>query len=1069
MALTVHQSNRLEYLAKVLCSLVKIPPNHLFAQEEMIVGTQGMQRYINKKIAEDQSIAANIHYSKMPSFFWRLIRTCLPETPQFHVYSPDVLRWYLLDLLYSKAWHTDLLEPVRQVWQPYLAEYSTAAYHLSGKMAELFDQYLVYRPQWIAAWDKNQTLNLGEHELWQMRLWQHIRQDINAPHRVALWQDLQAYLQQKNLPVLNRLPERIFVFGFNAIAPMYLSLLDSLSQHVDVHLFLLNPAEDYWADALPSKVNILEYADLHRPLLNSLGQQGRYFFSSILELKPSLETMPYAQYDNSNAILHHLQFSIQSAEYQVQKLVDVAEDKSIVVHRTHSPLRELQVAKESVLAYLQENPQAKLEDVAILSPNIDEYVPFIDAIFGNAQGNLPALPYSIADTKTVHNNPFLNAWENLLRLFDSRFESDWVLALLDNHCVLTRFSLSVDEVALCRYWVKNLNIHWGKDQAMRTKYAPALAEDESFTWQQGIKRLLSGLLLPENNELWQGIAPFDTPLEAIDTATSFVAFLYALFDAYALWQSDEDATLSEWIERIWTISDTLLEGENQRIQFQQQIECWQESSAVVNAQTRFSSTLIAEHLKTILQQPTEQGFLRGGITFCSIMPMRSLPFAYLALLGMNDGTFPRISRHLPFDLMALYPQGGDRARREDDRYLFLEIILSARDVLHISFVGRNIQNNSLLEPSGLVHELMDACAKMVGCTPEVFWRHKCIDHPLHAFSYRYFLPSGNLKPSFRQDYAKASHSGYKKRKSFLEGWSKEKAPQQLHIEMADWLYFWRNPVRHWLQQTLQWQDSYLNEDVQYAEPFTLTDEEQIYSAYIQARQENHDFGLTAQKLLAENRYPAGEIGIHWQEDAMNKVLHLDSALFAKTRAPEMIQLNIDDMVFSGSLTLLTTDKQVFFLSKKPNSTQRLNAYLQHLIACAALPKEQICTHLVWPQDSEILNHFPAANALSVLSRSLYWYQQGMNKPLPFFARMAFSVGEKWLGNDKETAYQHALQELLNSSDKRKAQMDYREVKTVFAHQPELPIDHDDFWLLLEEIMLPLLSQCHAPFSDGENH
>ncbi|WP_157092004.1 exodeoxyribonuclease V subunit gamma, partial [Proteus myxofaciens] len=70
-------------------------------------------------------------------------------------------------------------------------------------------------------------------------------------------------------------------------------------------------------------------------------------------------------------------------------------------------------------------------------------------------------------------------------------------------------------------------------------------------------------------------------------------------------------------------------------------------------------------------------FLAGSLNFCTLMPMRSIPFKAVCLLGMNDGVYPRNIQPLGFDLMAEQRRRGDRKRRDDDRYLFLEALSSA--------------------------------------------------------------------------------------------------------------------------------------------------------------------------------------------------------------------------------------------------------------------------------------------------------------------------------------------------------------------------------------------------------
>jgi exodeoxyribonuclease V gamma subunit len=150
------------------------------------------------------------------------------------------------------------------------------------------------------------------------------------------------------------------------------------------------------------------------------------------------------------------------------------------------------------------------------------------------------------------------------------------------------------------------------------------------------------------------------------------------------------------------------------------------------------SVVAAAWLDGFNQQSLQQKFLAGAVNFATLMPMRAIPFAQIHLLGMQDGAFPRQSRRQDFDLMAHSYRPGDRARRDDDRYLFLEALLSARHRLRISWIGHSIHDNSEREPSVLVAQLRDHLQQV--------WRHQdhddllagiTVTHPLQAFSKRY--------------------------------------------------------------------------------------------------------------------------------------------------------------------------------------------------------------------------------------------------------------------------------------------------------------------------------------------
>ncbi len=143
--------------------------------------------------------------------------------PELSPFAPEVMRWWLLQLFRSEAFqNTAEFEDVRNVLQDYLGSGESADYQLAGQLADIFDQYLEYRPQWIDAWQQGRRHGLGVDEIWQSKLWRYLDDGgQSAPHRVALWVMLLAALDK------DKLPERYFVFGISTMAPMYLQLCTS--------------------------------------------------------------------------------------------------------------------------------------------------------------------------------------------------------------------------------------------------------------------------------------------------------------------------------------------------------------------------------------------------------------------------------------------------------------------------------------------------------------------------------------------------------------------------------------------------------------------------------------------------------------------------------------------------------------------------------------------------------------------------------------------------------------------------------------------------------------------------
>ena len=289
--LYLHQSNRLETLAAVLSELQKLAPlSDAFAQEEIIVQSQGMRRYLNTYLASSLGVAANLNFSLPASLTWRLMRQAMPETPALSPFSPEVMRWRLLDLFNSHLFQTaETFAESRNALNSYLTSGESAAYQLAGQLADIFDQYLVYRPEWIDCWQQGGLLDLGSDEIWQAQLWRYLDDgNQSVPHRVALWEKLLNLLGQI------KLPERFFVFCVATMAPMYLQLLQALSVHCDVHIFALNPSSQYWGNVIEAAQILRSDSDIDlnqsgHPLLASLGKQERDFFDALTESSVSKE------------------------------------------------------------------------------------------------------------------------------------------------------------------------------------------------------------------------------------------------------------------------------------------------------------------------------------------------------------------------------------------------------------------------------------------------------------------------------------------------------------------------------------------------------------------------------------------------------------------------------------------------------------------------------------------------------------------------------------------------------------------------------------------------------------
>ena len=1188
--LHLYQSNRLEYLAAMLEKVQRVQAlPHPLIPEEIVVQSRGMRRYISQYLARETGIAANLRFSLPAGLAWRLMREAVPDIPELNPFSSEVVRWRLLGLFESEAFaKNDAFAAARSALAGYLNGGAYSAYQLAGQLADVFDQYLVYRPEWIEAWAAGRRaagLENDAGEIWQAELWRFLddgRQGV--PHRVKLWRMLMQWL---DVPQPN-LPQRFCVFGIATLAPMYLRLLAQIARHADVHIFALNPSAEYWgnlsdpAQAADSGGDTAADWQGH-PLLASLGKQGRDFFNELAESETRLALEAFDESPDSGSLLHGIQHQIQTqtlpetaqaqdwaaqhTEYLradafpenpeagqdfqaaltqaqntlAQGLADIGNrlsgslktaadaylakpdgetraalaacagslkteagirvnkllrryaeaaalaglqaDPSIRITAAHSPLRELQILKDHLIALLARHPDWQPHDIAVLAPHIDPYAPYIETVFGRHSPH--PLPYTVSDIRIARRQPLLDALEQAITLAESRFEAPKLLALAESAPVLAAFGLTRDDLPLLRDTAEQLNIRWGSGKDDRAEHG---SRDKLFTWQQGLERMVLGFMLPEHPDvpLWQGIAAHGSNPAHLDTLSRFAALVRLLSDTKRQWQ--QSAPVSEWCTRIRRLAAALLVPETDADrQALQQLETaladWQAQAEAARFTTPIARTAALQHAKSLLGSQSDAGFLRGGITFCSMVPMRSLPFKALCLIGLNDGDFPRNTKAAPFDLIARHPKKGDRARRDDDRYLFLEALLSARETLYLSYTGKDIRTDEARAPSTLLGELLDTVSALSGIPAESLRREWITQHPLQPFSPRYF--SGSLKPAgTRQDYAHALAHPQPPDAPFISTAPRQPETQTVPAEpvpQKDFLRFWRNPSAVWLEKTLGWRAPRPEDETQSAEPFAPERKRTLAEAYIRARRTNLDFTALAETLAAQSMLPTGELGTIARNRYAALAAALDGTLLSSPKLPDWADTV---RTVSGSLAAVLAhnhaDGQILhaaqFLHRRNEQgslkhTDKTELLLRHLIYCAAAPAEaDRRTHYINLGENFTLPPVSAETAREGLAQWLAAYHAGQAAPLPFFPRMSLAAAAEYFKKNDWAAAEKKAAELYYKGYNGFPLADYPEVKLIYGRSADAEPPHrsEAFRRLTENLFAPLAECLPLLMSDGKN-
>lgn len=759
----LYHSNDLEVLKEILLAHMRQNPPSLFEREALLVQSQGMAHWLRLNVADGLGVAAQLDFPLPSSFVWQVFNHLNPGLPARSHFDKQLMAWKLMRLL-----PTLLQDPCCAAIAHYLEGdgQGLRRFQLARNIADLFDQYLVYRPDWLLHWELGGEDAIGtdvSRHPWQPMVWRALVEDARSSgqsldHRARLLESLPELV--KRYPErLSGLPRRLFIFGISALPGSYWQVLQAISPVIEVHFFLLNPCRNFWGDIVDDRrrLRILqqqpqaaEYLDRGNPLLASWGRLGRDFLTLVHDTDTTLDVEAWVEPQRSDcSLLRHIQLDIlelqdrQQAAYQIEaiqhsqfKQVISRDDESLRLVSAHSPLREVQHLHDQLLFWLDRDPTLKPRDVVVMVPDIDLYAPYIDAVFASAATRPQAgqkdgstrIPWAIADQSLVAENPVLNAFLGLLGLPDSRLLITEVQDWLDVAVLRGRFEIAEDELEDIRDWLARAQVRWGLDGQQRQGLG--LPAFEQNSWRKGLRQLLLGLMVPDRAPGWLD----DWPVVAVEgTRAALLGKLLDLLDSLEYWQTTL-ATLqktSDWVVALPQLVDAFFAGSgsttnssgNNSLLLMQQMSVqrirdliarWQEELELSQAlpDLSLSAAVVRSWFGEQLgQQGGWQRFLAGPVNFCTLMPMRSIPFRVVCLLGMNDSDYPRSVPPVSFDLMASgHSRRGDRSRREDDRYLFLEALCSAQQHLYISYRGRDARENSELQPSVLVSELLDYVA-----------------------------------------------------------------------------------------------------------------------------------------------------------------------------------------------------------------------------------------------------------------------------------------------------------------------------------------------------------------------
>jgi exodeoxyribonuclease V gamma subunit len=1010
MPLNTYTGNRMENLVEALAGVLKKPLSSPLTTEVIVVQSKGMQRWVAMELAKRFGVWANSNYPFPNTMVWQLFSLAFPNIPDKAPFSREVLTWKIIKLL------NNLLE--RKEFLPlmnYLTEDKDGLkrFQLADRIANIFDQYSIYRPEMLKEWEASKKAKSNEE--WQAILWREIVKRSTGLHRGQMKEEFRLRIM-KGLAPENKLPERICVFGISYLPQYHMEILSSIVRFTEVNLFLLSPTREYWSDIVSRREKALlkpEVSALRvegNPLLASMGKLGRDFSDMVIEISDVAAGQSDLYEDPAGpSLLSKVQsdiLNLSGAEDGTEKRLIGKDDLSVQIHSCHSPMREIEVLYDNLLHLFETIDGLQPRDILVMTPDIEIYAPYIAAVFDGCQDPSLRIPYAIADRKIKNEGQIAAVLLKLLDLPGSRFTAVQVFDILTAMPVRRRFNLNDEEIETIRNWIKETSIRWGIDEQSRSRLGLPGYRDNS--WRAGLDRLLLGYAMPdENGQLFNDKLPFD------DMEGSHAQALGKLVDyinKVATFTEDinRPRTLKEWTETCRALLEDFISADDDMAHELSTLHDVVSTIAELAEQAGFDEKVDIRVIRAWLSARLDEeekgvGFMTGGVTFCAMLPMRSIPFRVIALIGMSDGAFPRRNPSIGFDLMARNPRRGDRSLRDEDRYLFLESILSARDCLYISYVGQSIKDNSDITPSVLVSELLDAVGRGFKTSDsDPLAKRLVTKHRLQAFSRSYFTGESPLFSYSKENYSALleKQSGMKDSAVFLSTPLPAPPDDWKEIPLTKLLRFFDNPAKYFLDSRLgirlEDEDSPLEE----REPFSVEGLE-LYALKkdlleIILRGGNvRDFLAIARcrGMIPPSRH--GEIIF---DDTCKEVNAFAQAVEEKTSIskplpPIDFDIEVAGFRLTGRLDGIREDRMIRYRCAKLKAKDQLRAWIEHVVLNVKQEKDYPRQTLLMMTDGSE-TYSPLENAEDILKNILETYWKGLSAPLRFFPACAMAYAQK---------------------------------------------------------------------------
>ncbi|HAX93304.1 MAG TPA: hypothetical protein DCY25_05030 [Bacteroidales bacterium] len=928
-----YSSNDLGYLCGILAEHTGERNDNIFEKEIIVTQSAGMTAWLKTELAKRNKVIANVVFMNQDSLLAEIFLFFFNQRP---ANTRDILRFNVYGLLAEEEFRTAF-----PAVAGYYAESPLRRIQLAAKIADLFDQYQLYRPEMIIKWEAGEYSvdNPSEAEKWQQWLWKK----AGIGSRVTVRNKVLSEVEKNGNDFKKSFP-RISIFGITVFTRFHLEFFNKLSEYTRVDMYLCLPTDqtEFKNDLLLSFGDkALELGDL----------VGRYFCEPVEFKEVSF---------NTDTDLGRIQNTILNN----MNGIEFSDDGSVQINSCYTPAREVECLYNYLLDLFEKDSMLKPDDVLIMASDIDKYSPFVKAVFRSAPVKLP---FKVSGAASNTDDSIVSAIEHIFRFSEDDLTSEKVISLLEQKRIKQRFSIS--DTDYVRSVVRNANIRFGRNNSRDH-------ETNYVSWEYGLEKILLGYAMLTEKEFPSRDGSSLFPYRDAESSESYDLLRLKAFVKKLEWVVDEKLnprTMAEWKDFLLEVIDGMIWHDDfdkeDRADYSSVFKSLSYINNIASSEKVPFEVFLDELDSLLFREPRAMNLNTGNITVSSPVPVRGIPFKVICFIGLDNDVFPGKDKYMGFDLIGDEKRTGDRNRKETDKYLFLDTILSAKKKLYLSYVGQNVKNNNEIPPSIVIDTLLD-----------------CIDndkplrkHPLHGFSSLYC--KADDKRMFTYLYG-SSKSGSK----FRENPSKDFN----EIRISDFIRFFQAPVDWYFNYVL---------DIRYDEPEDIIDETEIFELDSLQKWEVRKKLLSLNKDEIEAWFEKGKkegylplkaaatVALEQLEEEMEFIIPAYRKLTSgHTEEPVFIERSFENIKISGIIEGVYGKEFIGYSVSDYPLKYKIDAYIKTLFLLA----EGKIESARFIDKNGFVSAIPGdqKTAVSCLTELLAYFVEGKKAPLFFTIRTA---------------------------------------------------------------------------------